>query len=46
MGHSKKTRKDSLETRAERAVLHDFVENQAILEPTLLYRASEYKQTK
>ena len=44
--HSHKKRKDSLETRAERAVLHAYVENQAIPEPILLYRASKYKQTK
>ena len=44
--HSYKKRKDSLETRAERAVLHAYVENQAILEFILLYRASKYKQTK
>ena len=40
------TRKDSLETRTELAVLRTYVENQAILEPTLLYRASKCKQTK
>ena len=39
-------RKDSLETRAEPAVLHAYVENQVMLEPILLYRASKYKQTK
>ena len=44
--HSHKKQKDSLETQAERAVLHAYVENQAILEPILLYRASKYKQTK
>ena len=38
--------KVSLETRAERAALTPYVENQAILEPILLYRASEYKQSK
>ena len=37
---------DSLKTRAELAVLGIYVENQAILEPILLYRASKYKQTK
>ena len=37
---------DSLETRAELAVLRTYVENQAILEPILLYRASKCKQTK
>ena len=36
----------SLETRAEPAVLRTYVENQAILEPNLLYRASKCKQTK
>ena len=36
----------SLETQAEPAVLRTYVENQAILEPILLYRASKYKQTK
>ena len=35
---------DSLETRAEPAVLRTYVENQAILEPILLYRASKCKQ--
>ena len=38
--------KVSLETRAERAALTPYVENQAILEPILLYRASKYKQSK
>ena len=37
---------DSLETRAELAVLHTYVENQATLEPILIYRASKCKQTK
>ena len=37
---------DSLETRAELAVLRTYVENQAILEPIPLYRASKCKQTK
>ena len=36
----------SLETRAEPAILRTYVENQAILEPILLYRASKCKQTK
>ena len=44
--HSHKKRKDSLETRAERAVIHAYFENQAMLKPILLYRASKYKQTK
>ena len=37
---------DSLQTRAELAVLRIYVENQAILEPILLYRASKCKQIK
>ena len=41
-----KKRKDSLETRAEPVVLCIYVENQVILEPILLYRASKCKQTK
>ena len=41
--HSHKELKDSLETRAELAILRTDVENQAILEPILLYRASKYK---
>ena len=44
--HSHKKRKDSLETQAELAVLRSYVENQAILEPILLNRASKCKQTK
>ena len=44
--HSHKKRKDSLETRAELAVLRTYVENQAIPEPIRLYRASKCKQTK
>ena len=36
----------SLETQAEPAVLCTYVENQAILEPILLYQASKCKQTK
>ena len=39
-------RTHSLETGAELAVLRTYVENQAILEPVLLYRASKCKQTK
>ena len=39
--HSHKKCKDSLETRAERAVLRAYVENHDILEPILLYRASK-----
>ena len=38
--------RNSLETRAELAVLCIYVENQAILELILLYRASKFKQTK
>ena len=37
---------DSLEKPAEPAVLHAYVENQAMLEPILLYRVSKYKQIK
>ena len=36
----------SLETRVEPAVLRTYLENQARLEPILLYRASKCKQTK
>ena len=38
--------RNSLETRAELAALSSYVENQAMLEPILLYRASKCKQTK
>ena len=34
---------DSLVPRAEWAIPHNDIENQAILEPILLYRASKYK---
>ena len=44
--HSHKKREDSLETRAELAVLRTYVENQSILELILFYLASKYKQTK
>ena len=44
--HSHKKRKDSLETQAELVVLRTYVENQVIIEPILLYRASNCKQTK
>ena len=44
--HSHKKWKDSLETQAELAVLRSHVENQAMLEPIRLYRASKCKQTK
>ena len=37
LDHSHKKRKDTLETRADRAILRPYVENQAILEPILLY---------
>ena len=37
---------DSLETQAELAILRTYVDNQAILEPILLYRGSKCKQTK
>ena len=37
---------NSVETWAEPAVLHTYVENPAILEPILLYRASKCKQIK
>ena len=43
-GHEK--RKDCLETRAELSILCIYVEKQAILESTPLYRASECKETK
>ena len=42
MYHRQKKWKDSLKTRAERAVLRAYIENQAILEPTLLFR--EFKR--
>ena len=35
-----------METRAEPAVLRTYFENQATLEPILLYRASKCEQTK
>ena len=37
---------DSVETQAELVVLRTYVENQAIVQPILLYRASNCKQTK
>ena len=40
------TRKSRVETRAELAILRTYIENQLILEPILLYRASKCKQTK
>ena len=42
--YSQKKRERILETRAERAVLQAYFDNQAILEP-ILYRASKCKQT-
>ena len=44
--HSHKKWKNSLETRAERAILRAPVEKHAVLEPILLCRASKYKQMK
>ena len=44
--HNHKKRKDSLEMRDKPAVICVYVENQATLEPILLYHASKYKQTK
>ena len=44
--HSHKKRNFSLQTRAKLAVLRTYVENQAMLEPALLYRASKCKQNK
>ena len=46
LGENIVKRTDSLETRTELAVLRTYVENQAILEPILLYWASKCKQTK
>ena len=46
LNHSHKKQKDSLETRAEQAILNAYIENQAILEPILFYCASKYKQMK
>ena len=40
-GHSHKKLKDSLETWAELDALRTYTENQAILEPILLYRRSK-----
>ena len=41
--HSKKKRKHSLETRAELSVQRTYVENQTVLDPILLFRASKRK---
>ena len=46
LDHSHKKRKDRLETQAEGAVLCAYIENHAILEPILLYRASKYNKQK
>ena len=46
LDHSHKKWQDSLKTRVELAVLRTSVENQAILEPILLFRESKCKQTK
>ena len=43
--HDHKKRKDSLEARTKPIVLRAYIENQAILELILLYRASKCKQT-
>ena len=40
------TRNGKIVWKRELAVLHTYVENQAILEPIFLYRASKCKQTK
>ena len=37
---------DSLETLAELAILRTYVENQAVLEPILLYRVAKCKKAK
>ena len=39
------TRNGKIVWKRELAVLHTYVENQAILEPIFLYRASKCKQT-
>ena len=44
--HSHKERNDSLGKQAELAILRAYVENQATIEPILIYRASKCKQTK
>ena len=41
-----KKQKVSLETRVKLAVLHAYVENQAILESIIVYHASKHKQMK
>ena len=44
--HSHKKRKDSLKTRAKRAVLRAYIENYPILKLILLYRAWKYAKGK
>ena len=44
--HSHKKRKDTLELLGKLLVLCTDIENQAVLEPSLLYWASKCKQTK
>ena len=44
--HSHEKRKDSLETRTELAALRSYIENQAILELILFYRASKCKENR
>ena len=44
--HIYENQKDILETRAKRTVLYAYVENQAILEPILLYRAANINKQK
>ena len=46
LNHSSKKWNDGLETRAELTVLITYIENQAILESTRLYRVSKCKKTK
>ena len=44
--HSHKEQNYSLRKQVELAVLRAYVENQATIEPILIYRASKCKQTK
>ena len=44
--HSHRKWKDNLDTGAKQIALVAYVKNQAILETILLYRASNFKQTK
>ena len=46
VSHHSHKKQTGLETWTGLAFLHIYVENQAILEPSPLYRASKYKQTK